>query len=431
VRYEGIRSLPGVGAAALGPALERVIRGVLFIYIIVLPFQRLLVVERNGFILLFLLLVLWSAANRTHFFQRTPIDLPLAAFVGWVGLSIPFATFPAYSVQEFGKLLQQVLLFYVVLYFFNAEQYRRSLLWALIIVSMIISAYGIEEFFGMAGLLPAFKQMRMIESFTPGEVWLTTYLVMTIPICLAFMLFEQRWFERTVYAAATVLGVVCLLLTNSRAGLLALLVELGLVILMLRRKTLVLGVAVFCVVLIAVEAVVVHYNVVELPGTTMTIRGLGSPPLLHRFEIWEFTAKKILQHPLLGIGYGKDNFRLVYAASGEPVQAHYAPVLDAGTHNIFLDLALGAGLPASAAFVWLLWRIVSTALGKFRASDSPVQKAVILGIGVSVIGMAVRLSFDQMLVGTLAVQFWIWIALCLGTRRPREAGSNCFAMNRA
>src|SRR2546430_16234023 len=154
-RYEGIRFLPGVGVAALGPALERGIRGGLFIYIIALPFQRLLFVERNGFILLLLLLVLWCAANRTHFFRRTPIDVPLAAFVGWVGLSVPFAVFPAYSVQEFGKLLQQVLLFYAVLYFFDAEAYRRRLLWALIVVSMVISAYGIEEFFGMAGVMPA------------------------------------------------------------------------------------------------------------------------------------------------------------------------------------------------------------------------------------------------------------------------------------
>ena len=422
MRYEGIRSLPGAGAAALGLPLERVIRGVLFIYIIALPFQRLLFVERNGFLLLLLLLVLWSAANRTHFFQRTPIDLPLAAFVGWVGLSIPFATFPTYSVQEFGKLLQQVLLFYAVLYFFNTELFRRRLLWALIVVSMIISAYGIEEFFAQAGLLPAFKQGLMIESFTSGEVWLTTYLVMTIPICLAFLLFEQRRLERGVYAGATGLGVVCLLLTFSRAGLLALLVELGVMIALLRRKVLVVAVALFCVAIIGLEALQKYYNVQQVPGTSLSVRGLRQSSLLHRVEIWEFTTKKILQHPLLGIGYGKDNFRLVYAASGEPVQAHYAPVLDAGTHNIFFDLALGAGLPAAAAFVWLLWRIVSTALGKFRASGSLVQKAVTLGVGVSVIGMAVRLSFDQMLVGTLAIQFWIWIALCLGTLRPHEAG---------
>src|SRR5207249_4273211 len=195
--------------------------------------------------LLLLLLVLWCAANRTHFFRRTPIDLPLGVFVGLVGLSIPFAAYPDYSMQEFGKLLQQVLLFYVVLYFFNAEPYRCRLFWVLIVVSMIISAYGIEEFFAQTGLLPAFKPVTMIESFTSGEVWLTTYLVMTIPICLAFMLFEQRRLKRDVYVGATGLSIVCLLLTFSRAGLLALLVELGVMIALLRRKVLV-AVAVFC-----------------------------------------------------------------------------------------------------------------------------------------------------------------------------------------
>jgi putative inorganic carbon (hco3(-)) transporter len=272
------------------------------------------------------------------------------------------------------------------------------------------------------------KQLTLIESFTPGEVWLTTYLVMTIPICLTFMLFEQRRLERGMYAGATALGVLCLLLTFSRAGLLALLTELGVMIVLLRRKVLVVAVALFCLAIIGLEALVVHYNVQAVPGTSIAVRGLGQSSLMHRLEIWEFTTKKILLHPLLGIGYGKDNFRLVYATSGEPPPAHFAPdapayaVLPAGSHNIFLDLALGAGIPAAAAFVWLLWRIVSTALGKFRTSGSLVQKAVTLGVGVSVIGMAVRLSFDQMLVGTLAVQFWIWIALGLGTQCPREVG---------
>ena len=51
MRYEVIHSLPGAGAAAVGPALERVIRGVLLIYIIALPFHRLLFLERNGIVL--------------------------------------------------------------------------------------------------------------------------------------------------------------------------------------------------------------------------------------------------------------------------------------------------------------------------------------------------------------------------------------------
>ena len=421
VRYESIRTLPGAGAPAIGPALEHAIRGVLFIYIIALPFRRLLFVERNGFILLLVLLGFWCAAYRMHFFRRTPIDLPLLAFVGWVGLSIPFATFPAYSLQEFGKLLQEILLFYAVLHFFNAEQYKRRLLWALIGVSMLISAYGIEEFLAIAGLLPPIKPLAMIESFTGGEVWLTTYLVMTIPICLAFMLFEQHLVERRVYAGATALGVLCLLLTFSRAGLLALLAEVGVMISFVRRKLILVAITVFCLAMLGLQVLVIRYNVQAELGMPMGVRGLGERSLLHRFEIWQFTTKKILLHPLVGIGYGKDNFRLVYETSGEQTPAHYLPVLPAGTHNIFLDLALGAGIPAVIAFTWLLWRIVLSARQIYCKSESVFAKAVALGVGAGVIGMALRLSFDQMLIGTLAIQFWIWIALCLSMQSPRNS----------
>lgn len=422
MRSEGIRSLPGASTATIGATLERVIRGCLYIYIIALPFERLLFLERNGFILLLLLLGLWCATNRTHFFRRTPIDLPILALVGWVGLSIPFATFPAYSVQEFGKLVQQVLLFYVVLYFFDSDQHRRRLLWALVGTSILISAYGIVQFFGMVGILPATKPLTAIESFTSGEIWLTTYLVLTIPICLAFMLFEQRRLERGVYAGATALGVVCLLLTFSRAGLLAFLAELGVMILLLRRKVLVTAVALFCVAIMGLEALVVHYNVQAVPGTAIDVRGLRQSSLVHRFEIWDFTTKKILQHPLLGIGYGKDNYRLVYDTPGAPVPIPYTRrVLNSGTHNIFLDLALGAGIPAALAFMWLLWRVMSSAWQTYRTSTSSLTRALALGVGASVIGMAVRLSFDQMMIGTLAVQFWVWIALCLSVRCPRAS----------
>jgi O-antigen ligase len=96
-------------------------------------------------------------------------------------------------------------------------------------------------------------------------------------------------------------------------------------------------------------------------------------------------------------------------------------VLPAGTHNIFLDLALGAGIPAAIAFTWLLWRIVLSARQTYAKSDSVFARAVALGVGAGVIGMAVRLSFDQMLIGNLAIQLWVWIALFLSMQHPRNS----------
>jgi hypothetical protein len=106
-------------ATEILPNLERIIRGLLYVYIFSLPFPQLLFIERNGFIILVFLLVLWCAVNRRHFFMRTPVDLPLVALVAWVGISVPFATSPAYSFQEFAKLLQQGLIFYVMVYYFR------------------------------------------------------------------------------------------------------------------------------------------------------------------------------------------------------------------------------------------------------------------------------------------------------------------------
>src|SRR5207245_10532943 len=114
------------------PKLDRIIPGLLYFYIFSLPFKRLLFIERNGFIILCVLLVLWCAVNRRHFFLRTPIDLPLLAFIAWVGFTVPFATFPLYSSKEFAKLIQQGLMFYFVMFFFRDSVHRWRLVWMLI-----------------------------------------------------------------------------------------------------------------------------------------------------------------------------------------------------------------------------------------------------------------------------------------------------------
>src|SRR5438132_3633307 len=132
---------PVMAATSVLPNLDRIIRGLLYVYVFSLPFKSLLFLERNGFIILIVLLVLWCAANRRHFFLRTPIDLPFLAFVAWVGFTVPFATFPAYSSKEFAKLLQQGLIFYAVIYFFHETINRRRLVCMLVGTLRVVSQY--------------------------------------------------------------------------------------------------------------------------------------------------------------------------------------------------------------------------------------------------------------------------------------------------
>src|ERR1043165_7928762 len=152
------------------PYFDTLVRVVLAVYIAVLPFKALLVVERNGFILLLGLLVGGCVINRGLFYSRMPYDMLLLAFVVWVGLTIPFSVAPFYSVKEYGKLLQQMVVFYAVIYFFKGLIYRQVLLGLVGITAVLVAGYGISQF--------NIKNPQAVVSFLPAEVWLTTFLVM-------------------------------------------------------------------------------------------------------------------------------------------------------------------------------------------------------------------------------------------------------------
>ena len=398
------------------PNLDTIVRGLLFVYIFCLPFKRLLFVERNGFLILVVLLTLWCVVNRRHFFTRTPIDLPLIAFVGWVALTIPFAVSPIYSLKEFAKLLQQGLIFYVVAYFFRDSLSVKRLLWMLVGGLAVVSAYGVLQFGDLLGAMPQEGELMLVESVTPGEVWLTTYLIMLIPLGLALGLCERRPSARIAGLGTAGLATLCLLLTYSRAGLLALLCEAVVVVWFVRRRAVLIGMAVSALVMILGSAALFQFDVSvrggwkARPGTAIPLADTGTLAL--RWNAWTFVAEELPKHWLVGVGYGKDKQKEVYG--NLPVAREGAgPARYPGTHNTFLDIALGVGLPGLALFVWLMWRIGATAVGGFRRAGNPPAKAVLLGLGVSVIGLAVRLSFDHMLIGTLALQFWVLVALAM------------------
>ncbi len=418
-------AVPAAEASATAlPNLETIIRGLLYVYIFSLPFNRLLFIERNGFIILVALLVLWCAVNRRHFFTRTPIDVSLLAFVAWVAFTVPFATFPAYSGKEFAKLLQQGLLFYVVLYFFREGRHGTRLVWTFMATLFIVSAYGLRQFGDMvtgrvtvdeAGNAP------LLESVMSGEVWLTTYLVLLVPLSVSLACFEAKRGLRMLYAITGVMALLCLIFTFSRAGLLALVCELWVFVWLIKRRRALIAAALASLAVVATAGMLLYSDVRTIPGTGIHFR-LSADTFIHRLDIWNFTAAKLAEHPVVGIGYGKDNFRLVFGQTKEEVQPGHTPVMNVGTHNLFLDLALGVGFPGLALFVWLLYRIVASTLTGYHRAADVWQRAVLLGIGVGLIGLTVRVCFDQMLVGTLAIQFWVLVAMAMAvSSAPAQA----------
>ncbi|HJT21758.1 MAG TPA: O-antigen ligase family protein [Nitrospira sp.] len=398
------------GVTLVSSYLEPVIRAVLLIYVAVLPFKALLIVERNGFLVLLGLLLIWCLTNGRLFYRKTPYDVALLAFVLWVGFTVPFSIFPGYSVKEYGRLLQWMVVLYATLFFFGTPPYRRML------VSVIGMASFVAVFFGLTQLNVATPQL-VVGTF-PAEVWFTTFLVMVIPFGLVAALGDTPPLARRLGALLALVGAVCLIDTQSRAGLVALLGELLAMAWMIRTKRAKLLMGILTGLLITA---IVAGTYMKMGVPLSSYSGFqGSIPvktdaasIVHRFDIWRFTLSEIAKHWLVGIGFGGDAYLHVYGHEGETVEPGHTRVKEQGTHNIFLYLSLHVGIIGMVLFVWFYLSVIRNTLKEYWTAGDWTARTVLGGAVVSMIGLFVRLQFDQMFVGTLATLFWVLLAVAI------------------
>ena len=390
---------------------DTIIRAVLAVWIAVLPFKSLLIVQRNGFILLLVLLVGWCIVNQRFFYSRTPYDMLLLAFVVWVGFTIPFAVNPLYSLKEYGRLLQHMVVFYAVIYFFKGLHSRQVFL-GLIGIIAGLAAYALSQF--------NFKNPLVVSFLVIEEVWLTTFLVMVLPFALALVLGDGPPVARSGGTIAAGMILVCLILTQSRAGMVALLGEVLVIAWFLRSAPSKIFAMLVTVGLIAMFTLSLNgdgtqesaYIANILPG----VKSSGS--VFHRFEIWAFALSEIAKHWLVGIGYGSLSYLFLYGQGDELVMPGGYGHVNAGTHNILLYLGLHVGLPGLLLFGWFIVRFMLTTAEAYRCAQEWMPKGILLGAIGSVVGLMLRLQFDQMLVGSLAAFFWVILALTVSNCPP-------------
>ena len=107
-----------------------------------------------------------------------------------------------------------------------------------------------------------------------------------------------------------------------------------------------------------------------------------------RFELWRAAARMIATHPLVGVG--PDNFRLAYGSYAGLAFA------DTRTHsnNMYLEMLVGGGVIAFAAFTWLLWRASGcVAQGLRLAADR--GNAVAAGVAAAATAIALHATVDS------------------------------------
>lgn len=400
-----IKSLMSDLSETYFPNLNRIIRGILFLYCFSLPFEKLVFLERSGFIILVVLIVFWCAVNRRLFFSETPLDKPLLVLVVCIAVSLPFSTSISYSSQEFAKLIQQVMVFYVIVEFFRHDKYRLRLAALLLAELGFVSLYGILQYDATP---------KLITSVLSGEVWLTTYLVTLVPLSAALAIIAKSQLQVATGAGISLLAFACQVLTFSRAGVLAMLCEAAVFACVARKKSLVRWVVGFALMVILVSGILVGINAIHPVQFMPSESKLSLWNVKSRTMVWQLGLEQLWEHPLVGIGFGKNNFYQVAQTHVSPAPSdNGGPPMATGLHNTFLDIAVGAGIPAGLAYVWVMAEAMRTG---FRRAQTMKESALAMWpmvLAVMVVGVFVRNMFDHMWIGTMAIQFWVLVGLCI------------------
>ncbi len=351
-----------------------------------------------------------SWIDRRYPLVRTPIDLPLVGFIGWVLCTVPFAVDPAYSFSEWRKFVAHVLVFYwgtfVLRQYDQDRTLIRQVVWAVILGSVALSGFALEDFFSRGGTW----RDRLVRAGAPNSDynWLTTYLVLVLPILIAWVFIRQSLRMRLLGLVAVLAVVFAQIAAYTRAGWVAHIVQAVSFGMMAGRKRLMLGLLLGA---LAMGAIVVTVSKGGYQQETMDPWTLQA-----RVKTWKLGFGDLVQHPLVGVGYGNYTFFKMHTAEIEAEMHKTAEekVLP-GLHSTFAIVLVGSGVPALFFFVWTMVRMIRVLVGGVSALTLREAGMRLLppAIALSVLGFMVRNAFDYMFAGTLASLFWILVAVGL------------------
>jgi len=410
------------------------------------PFFRPSIMSEGVKNLLFLLVNCGGAyfIGRLMRFEDKPFDKPVAVpylFVLWGLLWALYPDLRASASSDgilnkifdpYGTILWLSAL--VVLYLSARSAALGDYLLLAFAAVAVSAGYGILQFFGVEWIWP--RQLnpygsRSVATFGNPN-FLSSYLVMLLPVALVYYLRQEKFFRRLFYGFLVLLfsaSMLCSLTRSSWLGAgvalccLALMPQARALVLRSRKAALALAVPILLLTFLWPSSSVGDYH----PTVSQRVSELRvmktSPfswdsgvygPWHQRLLIWSASSRMGFEAPLLGRGYGL--LELFYPFYQGPYLTAYKGARPLRTHannahNELVEAFSQTGLLGLGFFLWVLVAIFAAAW-KFSCAGSPDDDRRLLA-GVLTAGLLGMLA-DNMLNVSLhfavpAFLFW-WVA---------------------
>ena len=319
-------------------------------------------------------------------------------FLLYLGAVVFAAMVGGAGIRSLSRYLSIVLFLPLVLAAVQTEKNLRLALKACPLVLILIFPYAYRQVLRFGGRLG-------VGLYEPN--YLALALVLLLPLAFVFARQETVGWKRFFWMSGTSILFLEIILAASRGAFIGLVIVLTLITFRLVKHRMLAFAGATCLLLISVFA---------LP-TSLSIRLLasGPNPQVHdsgvkasdesRLQVIKAGLRMIQENPLTGVGLG--NFK--------PSVSTYGSEKIKIAHNTYLQLGAELGLPALAAFLWLLYVTFASLrrsgrLAALSGRHDLAELAIALQIGLT--GYLVSATF---LSAQFEKFFWlvVFLSICL------------------
>jgi putative inorganic carbon (HCO3(-)) transporter len=324
------------------------------------------------FIWLIWRLLIWVRYGGSRLgFPRHAVPIPLLLFFAFVTLSLlpDFHRVADYRYFFLGSM------HYLMILDFCSDQKRWRLIFHLLaLLPGLLAVRGILY----DPLILELDQMRRFGYPLPHPNIAGYLFAMTLPLCLAIAVGE-RGRMRALSLLSGGGQLLALILTYSRGSWLGWWASIFSFGVMLKRWREIWVILTIVGLLLAL-ATPLQERLFTLfrPQTDLSIN--------ERMQAMEAGLKLGLEHPVLGVGYGRARLREGIREQNRNAATEFTHI--AHTHNMYVELFAQTGLLGLGTFLWLLIQALSRALSNASRFESP-DRVFALGIAAAWIAFAV------------------------------------------
>ncbi|MBD2438705.1 IctB family putative bicarbonate transporter [Nostoc sp. FACHB-110] len=357
----------------------------------------------------------------TPFF--TPIHLLILLYWGVAVVATGLSPVKKAAVNDLVTLTLYLLLFALCARVLKSPRIRSWIISLYLLVSLIVSVYGLRQwFFGAAQLAtwvdpesPLSKTTR-VYSYLGNPNLLAGYLMPAVILSLVAIFVWQSWVKKALALTMLIVNGACLILTFSRGGWIGLLVAIFTTITLLvywwgvqmppfwRTWSLpimlggLLGLLILAILFVEPVRLRVMSIFADRQDSSNNFRR----------NVWDAVFEMIRDRPIIGIGPGHNSFNKIYPLYQRP---RYSAL---SAYSILLEVAVETGFIGLACFLWLIIVTFNTAflqLRRLRQSRN-IQGFWLIGAFASLLGMLAHGTVDTIWfrpeVNTL---WWLMVAL--------------------